>query len=103
MSSYEKSHNDGHAYETYKMLACKFTLKFKKIEKDYLVALYMFAEYGVQSVKDELRELSDTLVYEMMVRGLYYDYPYMMTPGFPHTHPVAKEAVLAAKLRMELL
>lgn len=103
MSSYEKSHNGGRAYETYKNLSSRFSRKFKEIERDYLIALYMFAEYGIQSVRDELRELSDILVHEMMLKGLYYEYPYKMTPGFPHTHPMAKEAVLAAKLRMELL
>lgn len=97
---FEHCHSNGSAYETYKEMEPKFGEKFKSIELEYMVQLYMTSEHGLQERCRDFDVVTFDLLNGMGSIGVFYTYPYRMDV-FPHTHPRAKEAVLEARKRME--
>lgn len=97
---FQRCHGNGEAYKTYATLEPKFTKEFNKLTLELLTEVYLRKELDVS--KNVLLEDRDYVHLRNTWRSVAEElkvlekYPYDMEQ-FPHSHPMAREAVLNAQ------
>lgn len=100
---FERCHGGGSAYEAYKKIEHKFTDEFRVLTLELLVETYLRSQMDSPQLTDRefvnCKNIWRSIAEELGVLGTY---PYTQD-GFPHAHPMAKDASTIAKQRLGIL